>query len=160
MGRILPCAVGRGGIGEKRAEGDGTTPVGVHRIERILVRKDRETGVGYPWYSHSLSVVTFSATGPADGWSDDPADPDYNRLVKRPHRFSHEALRRADPMYDIVAVLDWNRHPPVAGLGSAIFLHVWRKARHPTAGCVAFARADLEWVLARWTPRSRVVVRG
>ena len=60
----------------------------------------------------------------------------------------------------IVAVLDWNRHPPVAGLCSAIFHHVWRKARHPTAGCVAFARADLEWVLARWTPRSRVVVRG
>ena len=159
-GRLLPCAVGRGGIGAKRAEGDGITPVGVHRIERILVRKDRESGVGYPWFSRSLSVGTFSAIGPADGWSDDPADPAYNRLVKRPHPFSHEALRRADPMYDIVAVLDWNRRPPVAGLGSAIFLHVWRKARHPTAGCVAFARADLEWVLARWTPRSRVVVRG
>lgn len=160
MGRFLPCAVGRGGIGAKRAEGDGITPVGIHRIERILVRKDRETGVGYPWFSRSLSVVTSRAIGPADGWSDDPADPDYNRHVRRPHRFSHEALRRADPMYDLVVVLDWNRRPPVAGLGSAIFLHVWRKPRHPTAGCVAFARADLAWVLARWTPRSRVVIRG
>ena len=48
--------------------------------------------------------------------------------VLRPHRFRHEALRRSDPMYDLVAVLDWNRHPAVTGRGSAIFLHVWRRA--------------------------------
>jgi L,D-peptidoglycan transpeptidase YkuD (ErfK/YbiS/YcfS/YnhG family) len=47
----------------------------------------------------------------------------------------------------------------VPGRGSAIFLHVWRRPRHPTAGCIAFARADLAFILARWTPRSRVVVR-
>ena len=61
---------------------------------------------------------------------------------------------------DLVAVTDWNRHPVVAGRGSAIFLHVWRKARHPTAGCIAFRRGDLAWILARWTRRDRVVVRG
>ena len=40
-GRRLPCATGRGGIGEKRAEGDGMTPVGCHRIEAVLYRADR-----------------------------------------------------------------------------------------------------------------------
>jgi len=160
MGRSLPCAVGRGGIGAKRGEGDGITPEGVHRIERILVRADRKTGAGHSRSTRRFPGDAHSVIGPADGWSDDPADPCYNRPVRRPHRFSHEALRRADPMYDLVAALDWNRTPAVAGLGSAIFLHVWRKPRHPTAGCVAFARADLEWVLARWTPRSRVVVRN
>jgi L,D-peptidoglycan transpeptidase YkuD (ErfK/YbiS/YcfS/YnhG family) len=65
---------------------------------------------------------------------------------------------RADPLYDLVAVLDWNRRPVVPGRGSAIFLHLWRKPRHPTAGCIAFRGADLAWILARWTPRSRVVV--
>jgi L,D-peptidoglycan transpeptidase YkuD (ErfK/YbiS/YcfS/YnhG family) len=48
----------------------------------------------------------------------------------------------------------------VAGRGSAIFLHVWRRPRHPTAGCIAFRRADLAWILARWTPRCRVAVEG
>ena len=57
-------------------------------------------------------------------------------------------------------MLDWNRHPPIAGRGSAIFLHVWRAPRQPTAGCIAFRREDLAWILARWTPRSRVLVRG
>jgi L,D-peptidoglycan transpeptidase YkuD (ErfK/YbiS/YcfS/YnhG family) len=150
-GRRFPCAIGRGGIGVKRAEGDGVTPVGRHRIEAVLLRRDR---VGLA--SGPFAVATI---GPRDGWSDDPADPAYNRPVRRPHPWRHEALRRADRQYDLVAVLDWNRRPPVPGRGSAIFLHVWRRPRHPTAGCIAFARADLAWILSRWTPRSRVVVR-
>lgn len=148
MGRALPCAVGRGGIGEKRREGDGVTPAGVHRIEAVLRRGDR---VGGP---------AGRVIGPRDGWSDDPADPAYNGPVRRPHAFGHEALFRADGLYDLLAVLDWNRHPVVPGRGSAIFLHVWRRPRAPTEGCIAFAAADLAFILARWTPRSRVVVRA
>ena len=151
--RRLPCAVGRGGIGVKAAEGDGVTPVGRHRIEAVLARPDRLP----PAIACRLGA---RGIGPADGWSDDPADPRYNRPVRRPHRFGSEAMRRADRQYDLVAVLDWNRDPVVAGRGSAIFLHVWRSPRRPTAGCVALRRSDLAGVLAHWTPRSRVVVRG
>jgi len=151
-GRRLPCSVGRGGIGVKRREGDGVTPVGRHRLEAILVRSDRLP----PALARRLGARTI---GPADGWSDDPADPAYNRPVRRPHRFGCEALRRADRQYDLVGVLDWNRAPVAAGRGSAIFLHVWRAPRRPTAGCIAFRRADLAWLLAHWTPRSRVVVQ-
>ncbi|WP_424932234.1 L,D-transpeptidase family protein [Amaricoccus macauensis] len=150
MGRSFPCAVGRGGIGDKRGEGDGITPVGIHRIEEIWVRSDR--------LSYRFPLPT-RPIGIRHGWSDDPADPAYNRLVLRPHAHSHEAMRRADPMYDLVAVLDWNRAPVVPGRGSAIFLHVWRGPRRPTAGCVAFRRADLAWILANWQAQSRVVIR-
>lgn len=147
-GRVLPCAVGRGGIGEKAREGDGITPRGVHRIEAVLHRG--RVGVrGLP----------ARRIGPFDGWSDDPADPAYNQAVRRPHGRSHEALFRPDRLYDLVAVLDWNRAPVRAGRGSAIFLHAWRRPRWPTAGCIAFDPRDLAWILARWTPRSRVVVR-
>jgi L,D-peptidoglycan transpeptidase YkuD (ErfK/YbiS/YcfS/YnhG family) len=156
-GRWFPCAVGRGGIGEKQAEGDGITPVGRHRIEAVLRRPDR-VWVSYGKRMESVWVPS-AIIRPGDGWSDDPADPDYNKPVRRPHRFGCEALRRADPMYDLVAVTDWNRHPPVRGRGSAIFLHVWRRPRQPTAGCIAFRREDLAWILARWTVRDRVVVR-
>jgi L,D-peptidoglycan transpeptidase YkuD (ErfK/YbiS/YcfS/YnhG family) len=159
-GRRFPCAVGRGGIGVKRAEGDGVTPVGRHRIEAVLTRADRMHNPCTRHAQRICRVVDRRLIGPGDGWSDDPADPDYNRPVRRPGRYGAEALRRADRQYDLVAVLDWNRHPAVPGRGSAIFLHVWRRPRHPTAGCIAFRAADLAWILARWTPRSRVVVRG
>jgi L,D-peptidoglycan transpeptidase YkuD (ErfK/YbiS/YcfS/YnhG family) len=159
-GRDFPVAVGWGGIGEKRREGDGITPAGRHRIEAVLRRPDRVWNAYGKRMESILRPFRSGIVSLRDGWSDDPADPDYNRRVRRPHRFGHEALRRADRMYDLVAVTDWNRHPPVKGRGSAIFLHVWRRPRHPTAGCIAFRRADLAWILARWTPRDRVVVRG
>lgn len=148
MGRRFPCAVGRGGIGVKAREGDGITPAGIHRIEAVLRRAGRGR-----WRPGGV-------IGPRDGWSDEPDDPDYNGPVLRPHPRSHEAMFRADPQYDLVAVLDWNRHPVVPGRGSAIFLHVWRRPRWPTAGCIAFAAGDLGFILDRWTPRSRVAVRG
>lgn len=151
LGRRFPCAVGRGGIGEKRAEGDGVTPLGSHAIEQVRFRPDRAA------YRGGLPA---RGIGCRDGWSDDPDDPDYNRLVLRPHPFSHEAMRRPDGMYDLVAVLDWNRAPVVPGRGSAIFLHVWRGPRRPTAGCIAFRRRDLEWILERWDRTARVVVQG
>ena len=157
-GRRFPCAVGRGGIGEKRAEGDGVTPAGRHAVEAVFWRSDRMRNP-VPTKAHSMQLMS-RRIGPTAGWSDDPADPDYNRPVRRPRGFRHEALRRADPQYDLVAVLDWNRHPVVAGRGSAIFLHAWRSPRRPTAGCVAFHRADLASILARWSPRDRVVVRS
>jgi L,D-peptidoglycan transpeptidase YkuD (ErfK/YbiS/YcfS/YnhG family) len=154
-GRVFPCAIGRGGIDVKRAEGDGITPLGAHRLEALLYRADRPLGrAGAAVFRGARPI------GPRDGWSDDPADPAYNRRVRRPHARSHEALRRADPMYDLVGVLDWNRHPVTPGRGSAIFLHVWRGPRRPTAGCVAFRGPDLLWILARWTSRSRVIVTG
>lgn len=150
-GRRFPCAVGRAGIGAKRAEGDGITPAGAHRIELVLRRARDPAPI-----ARSLPQRRI---GPFDGWSDDPADPAYNQPVRRPRRFSHEALHRPDRLYDLVGVLDWNRAPAAPGRGSAIFLHAWRRPRHPTAGCVAFAPRDLAWILARWTPRSRVLVR-
>lgn len=151
-GRSFPCALGRGGIGEKRREGDGLTPAGRHRIEAVLYRADRGGAPAGPFRARPI--------GPRDGWSDDPADPAYNALVHRPHPFGHERLRRADGLYDLVAILDWNRRPAIPRRGSAIFLHVWRGPRRPTEGCIAFRRADLAWILARFTHRDRVVVRG
>ncbi|MEM6664113.1 MAG: L,D-transpeptidase family protein, partial [Pseudomonadota bacterium] len=71
-----------------------------------------------------------------------------------------DRMRRGDPLYDICAVTDQNFAPAVPGRGSAIFVHLWRKPRHPTAGCIAFRRADLEWILARWTTRSRLIIRA
>ncbi|MEM8570194.1 MAG: L,D-transpeptidase family protein [Pseudomonadota bacterium] len=150
-GRWFPCAVGRGGIGEKRAEGDGVTPVGRHRIEWVYVRPDRV------WL---YSPLQRRAIGHRDAWSDDPADPNYNAPVQRPRRLSHEAMRRPDGLYDIVAVLDWNRAPVKPGRGSAIFLHVWRAPRRPTEGCVAFRRRDLMWILEHWRRGGRVVIRA
>lgn len=117
-GRRLPCAIGAGGLGAKAGEGDGVTPPGVHRLEAVLYRPDRGAGRAAAGVFRGARPIGF-----ADGWSDDSDDPAYNTRVPLPRGFSHERLRRADPMYDVVGVLDWNRDPVVPGRGSAIFLH-------------------------------------
>ncbi|GHC56479.1 hypothetical protein GCM10007315_19780 [Gemmobacter tilapiae] len=150
-GRFLPCSIGRSGLiaaGEKR-EGDGATPLGRHRILGLLYRPDR------------LSRPTPWATpiGPTDLWSDDPADPAYNSPVRHPHGFSHEKLRRCDPMYDLILLTDWNYPHAAPGKGSAIFVHTWRAPRRATAGCVAFSRSDLRWLAGHLMPGATLIIQ-
>ena len=147
-GRRFPCTVGRSGLTDRKAEGDGATPRGVHRIVGMLYRPDR---MARPtdW---ALPI------GHGDGWSDDSRDPDYNMMVRRPHAYSHERLRRADPMYDLIILSDWNWPYAVKGRGSAIFLHQWRGPGRPTAGCVAFRRDHLLWIAQRITHNTRLVI--
>ncbi len=152
LGRRFACSIGRGGIvppGQKR-EGDGATPAGTHRIVGMLYRPDRMARPA-DW---ALPI------GPCDLWSDDPEDIDYNHMVRAPHGFSHEHLRRADPMYDLIVITDWNWPDARPGRGSAIFLHQWRRTGAPTAGCVGFSRRDLLWIARRITIKTRLILQG
>ena len=150
QGRRFACTIGRGGVvaAECKREGDGGTPTGTHRIVGMLYRPDR---MARPtdW---ALPI------GPSDLWSDDVRDPDYNLMVRAPHGFSHEHLRRADPQYDLVLITDWNWPYSVPGRGSAILIHRWRRPCAPTAGCVALAPQDLLWIAQRLLPQSRLIV--
>lgn len=149
LGRQFPCSIGRGGVSGQKREGDGATPVGTHRIVGMLYRPDRLKAPA-PW----ARPIT-----PRDLWSDDIADPAYNHLVRAPHGFGHERLRRADPLYDLVLLTDWNWPDAIAGAGSAIFVHQWRRPRYPTEGCIALRRDHLHWIAARIAPRARLIVR-
>ncbi|MGC9369087.1 MAG: L,D-transpeptidase family protein [Paracoccaceae bacterium] len=149
LGRRLPCSIGRGGITADKREGDGATPVGTHRIVGMLYRPDR-----MPRPTDWARPI-----GPRDLWSDDLNDPAYNHLVRAPHPFGHESLHRADRLYDLVILTDWNWPRAEKGRGSAIFMHRWRKPRHPTEGCVALSPADLLWLARRIGPGTRLIVR-
>ena len=149
-GRRFACSIGRGGITSAKREGDGATPRGDHALVAVLLRRDRH---------RKPAISGAKAIGPADLWSDDCKDPQYNHAVRAPHRFGHERLFRADPLYDLVIVTDWNWPRARPGAGSAIFVHQWRRPRYPTAGCVAFSRRDLLWIAKRLTPRTRLMIR-
>lgn len=155
-GRRFACAIGRAGVTGDKREGDGATPAGAMRLVGLRYRADR---VRRPLVSETLGFG-ISAIGTAELWSDDPDDPAYNHLVvSRDHSYSAERLRRADRLYDIVAMTDWNWPIAKRGEGSAIFVHCWKTPRKPTAGCVAFARADLVWIMRRWRRSSRLIVQ-
>ncbi len=137
-GVTTPCRIGRtGGIAaDAKREGDGHTPLGNFALREVLLRPDRglaapETALPWRWLD------------PADGWSDDPADPAYNTRVRHPHGFSAEHLWRDDGLYDVIVPIGWNDAPVVPGRGSAIFLHCTAPGHPVTAGCVAVDRDAL-----------------
>ncbi len=150
LGRRFPCTLGRGGVTRNKREGDGATPAGLHRIIGMLYRPDRLL----PPADWAMPIR------PGDLWSDDPGDPGYNTMVRAPYGFSHESLRRADPLYDLLLITDWNWPDPAPGHGSAIFLHRWRRPGAATAGCVAFAPGDLLWIARRLRPGARLIIPG
>lgn len=136
----MPAVVGRNGLaagGEKR-EGDGKTPSGLFELSRTFGYGPEPPG-----------RLPYRRTTADDLWVDDPNSPDYNRWVRRGESAaaSFEELRRSDELYAVAAVIEHNTNPVVRGHGSAIFLHVWRGAGRPTAGCVALSRENLAAVL-------------
>ena len=148
QGQLYPCTIGKTGITRNKREGDKATPAGIHRIVGMLYRPDR-IPAPVPW---AMPI------GPRDLWSDDGTQGDYNSLVRAPYPHSHEVLRRADPLYDLVILTDWNWPDAVAGRGSAIFIHQQRRPGYPTEGCVAFSRAHLHRIAAQLTRHSRLIV--
>lgn len=148
-GRRYPCSIGKSGITTNKREGDGATPTGTHKVTGMLYRADRIAKPS-PW---AIPI------GPRDLWSDDPSDSNYNTQVRAPYTCSHENLRRPDPLYDLVLLTDWNWPQATPNLGSAIFIHQWRKRGHPTEGCVAFRRDHLHEIARQIEPHTRLIVR-
>ena len=147
-GRMFPCSIGKGGLTWDKCEGDGATPRGVHHITGCLFRPDRMARP-VPW---AIPI------GPRDLWSDDVGRADYNHMVRAPFSGSHERLSRADPLYDLVLLTDWNWPDAVAGRGSAIFLHRWRRPGYPTEGCIALSPENLLRITRAIRPGARLTV--
>jgi len=129
------AALGRGGVTAAKREGDGATPAGLLPLRRILYRADR--------IRRPRTGLPTMPLAPHDGWCDDPAHADYNRIVRLPHDGRHEELWRSDGVYDLIGVLGWNDGPVERGRGSAIFLHAARPDLAPTEGCIALPLRDL-----------------
>lgn len=150
--RAWRCALGSAGITGNKREGDGATPTGRFPLRRVLYRPDR--------LEPPSTVLPLAPIDPADGWCDEPANVAYNRPVRLPYPARHERLWRDDGIYDVIAILGHNDDPPVAGRGSAIFLHVARPDYAPTQGCVALALPDLLAFLRAADARSHVCVES
>jgi L,D-peptidoglycan transpeptidase YkuD (ErfK/YbiS/YcfS/YnhG family) len=151
-GRRFPVTHGRRGVTADKREGDLCTPAGCHRIVGALYRPDRLAPHEVPPWAAPIGL--------RDRWCDAPEHPSYNHLVREPFGPSNERLRRADPLYDLILITDWNWPDAIPYDGSAIFLHAWRRICHPTAGCLAFRRDHLIWIANHAPPGTRLKIRA
>ena len=146
----IPVVLGRSGILANKREGDGGTPRGRFRLIRLWWRADRAP--------RPRTLLPVRRITRELAWCEDTADRRYNRPFLRSANEPGDRMWRADRLYDYVVEIDHNTRPRVAGRGSAVFLHIARPDRSPTAGCIAFVGADLRRLLASLGTRTRIAI--
>ena len=135
------CLIGKAGriAAQQKKEGDEATPIGQWPVRCLYYRPDR---IDRNYLPASLPFPV-RALRPDDGWCDDASSAMYNYPVRLPFAKSHEKLWRTDGLYDLILPLGYNDAAPVAGKGSAIFLHCADEDTHATKGCLALRHTDL-----------------
>ena len=155
VGPAISVKVGRAGMawglglhtnpptGPRKIEGDNKAPAGVFRLTAAFGSEAKPAGFTLPY----IRVV------PGIEAVDDPASRHYNQIVDRA-RIAQPDWRSSEKM-DVVGkeyrlgIFVAHNPKAIAGAGSCIFLHVWRRPFHATTGCTAM---PLEAVaeLQRW----------
>lgn len=128
-----------------KVERDGKAPAGVFRLGRLY---------GYAARPPEGTRWPYVQVGQYDAWVDDPRNPYYNQHVRVkpgniPPWFEKQRMRLGDSAYKWMIAIDHNTGPAAPGYGSAIFFHVRRGPKTPTAGCTSMAEENLVRVI-RW----------
>ncbi len=145
-----PAVVGKNGVSKQR-EGDGRAPSGAFLLGSAFGWAVKPSGVTYQ----------YRKLDSRDRWVDDVSSPFYNKWVRGATSKcgSGEDLKKI-AQYEHALVVHYNDIAE-AGLGSAIFLHVWLEPGKPTHGCTAMSELHMEELL-RWLDYSArpVLVQG
>ncbi|MDP3643561.1 MAG: L,D-transpeptidase family protein [Bacteroidota bacterium] len=141
----ISAGIGRKGFaapGAKR-EGDQMSPTGLFPLGQLFCYEKV--------VNTKMPVVV---TSPEDKWIDDPNSPDYNRHIRgATQASSYENLKINSDEYKYCMVIEYNMHPVVKGLGSAIFLHLSAgELPNPSSGCVVVTQQDMEMLLKWMNP--------
>src|SRR5215469_7228924 len=143
---ILPAGL-NGPSDPVKKEGDGKAPAGIFELSRAFGYATQEQpGWKMPYVSLTPSVECV----------DDTNSNFYNRVLVResvsPDWNSSEHMLRSDELYRWGIIVEHNSHPPHAGGGSCIFIHIWRGPGQGTVGCTAMPREQLESILGWLDP--------
>jgi L,D-peptidoglycan transpeptidase YkuD (ErfK/YbiS/YcfS/YnhG family) len=127
-------------IGNKK-EGDLKTPAGLYPI-----------GEAFGIYPLALKM-DYKYITQNDKFIDDVHHQLYNTWVHGPSDAKSYETMLIKP-YTYGAVINYNMNPRKAGLGSAIFIHLWDTPHSPTSGCIAFDKKHL-LILLRWLDKAQ-----
>lgn len=152
----IPVVLGRNGLSPANSsistavqikyEGDGKSPAGAFPLTQVFGKAKKPFG-----RLEYISIDEFTEC------VDDQESSHYNRIVNRLKVgnfdwVSSEKMAEVTPEYDLGVFVAYNTYPVVKGRGSCIFLHIWKDAGTPTAGCTAMSREDLENLIKNLDP--------
>jgi D-alanyl-D-alanine dipeptidase len=155
VGAAVTVKVGRHGMAWGRGilhdqsvlpkkEGDGKSPAGLFSLGSVFGDAEHKLyakNMPYLLITEDLECV------------DDPKSLHYNQFAtssfpKNRDWSSSEKMKEIGHFYALGIVVEHNLHPIQTGMGSAIFMHIWRKEGIGTAGCTTMEERDLQNVVA------------
>lgn len=145
---ILKCSIGKNGWSSKKFEGDGKTPKGLFKLEKLYFRKDR---VGVPRCNIKKKIIKKYMA-----WCDNPKHKKYNQEIHNYNKRTRENLFRKDHKYDYIITLNHN-HKKIPYKGSAVFLHLTDNYK-TTAGCIALKKKDFEIMLNLINQKTKIKI--
>lgn len=131
----LRAVLGKKGVAKpgQKHEGDGKSPSGIYSFGTAFGHDKLD------WIKMPYRVLTDE-----DKFVDDQNSRQYNTWVTGVTTAkSYESMLKIGDAYKLGIVINYNMHPVVKGLGSAIFMHVWTPGHDYTAGCVGLKYPDL-----------------
>lgn len=160
VGESFAVVVGRTGLAwsqdsaperamQFKKEGDGKSPAGMFPLTFVFGTATKPEQLTFPYTR--LEKFTECV--------DDAKSTHYNKVVGRMQvgNFdwkSSEKMIEVVPQYDLGVFVAYNTYPVVKDNGSCIFLHIWKDASSPTAGCTAMERSNLERIVS-WLDTSK-----
>ena len=134
--------------GEKR-EGDGKSPSGIFPLGPVF---------GDSLHKSCVKNMPFLLTKDLE-CVDDSSSLHYNQFVTSSIEktyVSSEKMEEMGSLYSLGVVVGYNQHPVCSGVGSCIFLHIWKEEGCGTAGCTVMEKKHLvnvvSWLDAKKTP--------
>ncbi len=136
-----------------KKEGDGKSPAGAFRLSIAF---------GYAAQPLTGLKLPYTPLTPTVECVDDTTSRFYNRIVDRaqvtPDWRSSEHMASEGEAYRWGAVIDHNANPPVPGVGSCVFMHIWGGPGVGTAGCTAMLQDQLEPILTWLDPAASPIL--
>lgn len=130
-----------------KKEGDGSAPAGLFSIGTAFGYADQEpAGWKMPYLPLTPNIVC----------PDDSKSKYYNQLVDQtkvtPDWNDAEQMRSTDGLYTWGLFVDHNANPATPGVGSCIFMHIWKGAGVPTVGCTAMPEDKVQSLIGSLDP--------
>lgn len=134
-----------------KKEGDDKTPAGIFYLGCAF---------GDLFHQSYVTRMLFLLITDDLEYVDDPDSIHYNQFVtcsttNRDWK-SSEKMKEMGSLYALGLVIQHNLNPIQKGMGSAIFMHVWKNPDSATRGCTSMAQSDLHeivlWLDAKQLP--------
>lgn len=141
-----------------KKEGDGKAPAGVFSLGKAF---------GYAKSINKKPKLVYNVVTSKDLWVEDSGSILYNQHVQLTHEPSStwekkQQMRQNDYAHCLKLYIEHNAktitNKPKAGMGSAIFFHIWRKnGGKATSGCTTMSATKLEQMISQIDPEKNPV---